>query len=148
METGMPNPFPIGGLWCDICKKQVNDPYHCQIMQKYYIVPKNSYCNFCKSVGHDDKDCRTMDLVRERTSDAYMVQEEMMIGKAAPWLTKYQPRITLCNNSITLRNNNITLHSCSAIPHSHTIIPRSITKCLNIMYHEEIKLATEVEEEK
>jgi hypothetical protein len=54
------------------------------MMQKYQTVPKSSYCNFCKSVGHDDKDCRTMDLMRERTSDAYRVQEEMMTGQATP----------------------------------------------------------------
>jgi hypothetical protein len=82
METGLPNPFPIGGLWCEICKTQGHDPYHCPMMQKYQTVPKSSYCNFCKSVGHDDKDCRTMDLMRERTSDTYRVQEEMMTGKA------------------------------------------------------------------
>jgi hypothetical protein len=96
-----------------------------------------------------------MDLVRERTSDAYMVQEEMMIGKAAPWLTKYQPRITLCNNSITLRNNNITLHNDHTTLHnhyiillSHTIIPHSITRSLGITHHEGIELAPKAEEEK
>jgi hypothetical protein len=25
------------------------------MMQKYQTVPKNAYCTFCKSVGHDDK---------------------------------------------------------------------------------------------
>jgi len=35
-------------------------------------------------VGHDDKDCRTMDLMRERRSDTYRVQEEIMIGQVAP----------------------------------------------------------------
>jgi hypothetical protein len=54
------------------------------MMQKYQTVPKNAYCTFCKSVGHDDKDCRTMDLMRERTSDTYRVQDELMSGKAAP----------------------------------------------------------------
>ena len=73
METGLPNPFPSGGLWCDIYKKQGHDPYHYPMMKKYHIVPKSSYCNFCKSVGHDDKYCRTMDLMRERTSETYRV---------------------------------------------------------------------------
>jgi hypothetical protein len=54
----------------------------------------------------------------------------------------------MCNISITLCNNNITLHSCITIPRNHTIIPRSIIRLLNTMHHKEIKLATEMEEEK
>ena len=84
MATGMPNPLPPGGLWCEICKKLGHDPYHCMMMQKYQIVPNNSYFTFRKLVGHDDKDCRTMDLMRERKSYLYRVQVEMMTGKDAP----------------------------------------------------------------
>jgi hypothetical protein len=58
------------------------------MMHKYQTVPKNSYCTFCKSVGHDDKDCRTMELMWERTSDAYRVWAEMMTGQAAPQFTQ------------------------------------------------------------
>jgi hypothetical protein len=82
MAAGMSNPLPPGGLWCEICKKLGHDPYHCTMMQKYQTVPKSSYCTFYKSVGHIDKYCRTMDLMRERTSDAYRVQAEMMTGQA------------------------------------------------------------------
>jgi len=74
MEKGVPNPFPIGGPWCDICKTHGNDPYHCLMMHKYKIVPKSLYCNVCKSVGHDDKDCRTMELMKKITSYTYRVQ--------------------------------------------------------------------------
>jgi hypothetical protein len=84
MAVRMLNPLPTRGLWCEICKKLSQDPYHFPMMQKYQTVPKSSYFNFCKSVGHDDKDCRTMDLMRERTSDAYRVKEEMMIRQATP----------------------------------------------------------------
>jgi hypothetical protein len=91
MATGVPNPFPIGGPWCDICKTHGHDPYHCPMMQKYKTIPKSSYCNFCKSVGHDDKDCRTMELMRERTSDTYRVQEEMMTGQDAPQFNQVPP---------------------------------------------------------
>jgi hypothetical protein len=83
----MPNPLPIGGLWCEIWKKLGHDPYHCTMMQKYKTVPKSSY--FCKSVGHDDKYCRTMALIRERTSYAYRVQAEMMMGKDAPQFNQF-----------------------------------------------------------
>jgi hypothetical protein len=84
MAVGMSNPLPMGGLWCEICKKLGHDPYHYMMMQKYQTVPKTSYCTFCKSVGHDDKDCRTMELMRERASNAYRVQAEMMTGKEMP----------------------------------------------------------------
>jgi hypothetical protein len=84
IAEGMPNSLPTRGLWCEICKKPSHDPYHFPMMQKYQVVPKSLYCNFSKSVGHDDKYCRTMDLMREKRSDAYRVQEEMMNGKATP----------------------------------------------------------------
>jgi hypothetical protein len=84
METGLPNPFPTGGPWCEICKTLGNDPYHYLMMQKYQIVSKSSYLNFFKLVGHDDKDCKTMDLMRERMSDTWRVKVEMMTGQAAP----------------------------------------------------------------
>jgi hypothetical protein len=60
------------------------DPYHFPMMHKYKKVPKSSYYIFFKSVGHDDKDCRTMELMRERNSDTYRVQVEMMTGQDAP----------------------------------------------------------------
>jgi hypothetical protein len=61
------------------------------MMQNYKIVPKSSYCNFCNSVGHGDKDCRTMELMRERNSDTYRVQEEMMSGQATPHFNQVPP---------------------------------------------------------
>jgi hypothetical protein len=61
-----------------ICKMHGNDPYHCPMMHKYKTIPRISYYNFCKSVGHDDKDCRTMEMMREINSDTYRVQVEMM----------------------------------------------------------------------
>jgi hypothetical protein len=53
------------------------------MMQKYQIVPKTTFCNFCKLIGHVDKDCRTFELMKERTSKTYRVQDELMIGKPA-----------------------------------------------------------------
>jgi hypothetical protein len=88
MATGMPKLLPQGGLWCEICKKLGHEPYHCMMMQKYQTVPKNYYCTFCKPLGHNKKYCRTMELMRERTSNAYKVQAEMMIGKATPQLNQ------------------------------------------------------------
>jgi hypothetical protein len=91
MAIRVPNPFPTGGPWCEICKMHRHDPYHCPMMHKYKIVPKSSYCNFLKSVGHDDKDCRTLDLMREISLDTYRVQEEMMTGQVAPHFIQVPP---------------------------------------------------------
>jgi hypothetical protein len=81
------------------------------MMQKYQTIPKSSYCNFCKSVGHDDKDCRTMDLMRERTSDTYRVQEEMMTGKVAPQFNQVPPPYNTAQqqyNTVQPQYNNAT----------------------------------------
>jgi hypothetical protein len=102
METGMPNPLPTGGLWCEICKTQWHDPYHFPMMQKYQTVPKNAYYTFCKSVGHDDKDCKTMDLMRERTSDTYRVQVKLMTGQAALQFNQEPPQY----NALPQQYNN------------------------------------------
>jgi hypothetical protein len=91
METGVPNPFLKGGPWCEICNIHWCDPYHFPMIEKYNIVPKISYCNFYKSVGHDDKDCRMMELMRERTLDTYRVQEEMMTRQVTPQFSQVPP---------------------------------------------------------
>jgi hypothetical protein len=74
LATRVPNPFPSRGPWCEICKTHGHGPYHFPIMHKYKTVPKNIYSIFCKSVGHGDRDCRTLELMREKTSDTYRVQ--------------------------------------------------------------------------
>ena len=75
----MLNPIPIGGTWCEIRITHGNDTYHCPMMQKYQTVPKRTFCNFCKSVGHEDKDCKNLEIMKERTLNIYMVQVERMI---------------------------------------------------------------------
>jgi hypothetical protein len=42
-------------------------------------------------MGHDGKDCRKMDLMKERTSDMYKVQVEMMTGQAAQQFNQVPP---------------------------------------------------------
>jgi hypothetical protein len=51
-------------------------PSECYYMQKYVQTPNNIYCTFCKSVGHDEKDCRSFDLMHERSRDTYINQGE------------------------------------------------------------------------
>jgi hypothetical protein len=102
------------------------------MMQKYKTVPKSSYCNFCKSVGHDDKDCRTLELMRERTSDTYRVQAEMMTGKATPQFNNVQPQFNL----VQPQYNNVQ-------PQYNK---HSITRYPSIMHRVEIEVDSEVED--
>jgi hypothetical protein len=103
MAIGVPNPLPIGSPWCEIFKKHGNDLYHCPMMQKYKTVRKFSYCIFCKLVGRDDKDCRTMELMRKRNPYTYRVQEEMMKGQFSPHFIQVPPPY----NNVQRQYNNV-----------------------------------------
>jgi hypothetical protein len=46
-------------------------------MKKYIQTPTNLYYTLCKSVGHDEKDCRAYDLFHERSRDIYKIQGEV-----------------------------------------------------------------------
>jgi hypothetical protein len=83
LRVGLSNSLPIGGLWCELCKTPRHDPCHCPMMQKYQTMPKSTLCNFYKSVGHEDKDFRTMELIKEGTSYAYRMLAELMTGPPA-----------------------------------------------------------------
>jgi hypothetical protein len=67
----------MGGLgYCKICNTWVNHPIYCPLLQKYQSTLRHLFYNFCKSVGHNEKDCHAFDLMREHTSDVYIIQEE------------------------------------------------------------------------
>jgi hypothetical protein len=79
LRRGSPNPL---GIWCEICNMMGHQPHSYPLMQKYQITTRNLFCNICKSVGHEEKDCHTFDLMRECTIDAYRVQGEESKGGA------------------------------------------------------------------
>jgi hypothetical protein len=133
METSVSNPFPMGGTWCKICKTHGHDPYHYPMMQKYKTVPKSSYCKFCKSVGHYDKHCRMMDLMKEKTSYNYRVQEEMMTRQDAPQFNQVPLPYNNAQQQYNIMHHNIIM--CN-----HSITPRSINRYLSTMHHEEIEV--------
>jgi hypothetical protein len=62
--------------WCEVCKNR-HRIGECYYMQKYVQTPKNLYCTFYKSIGHDDRDCRAYDLMHERSRDIYNIQGEV-----------------------------------------------------------------------
>ena len=61
---------------CEVCRNR-HHPGECYYMKKYVQTPKNLYCTFCKSIGHDDRDCRAYDLMHERSRDIYKIQGEV-----------------------------------------------------------------------
>ena len=77
LNTGAPNPFNPVFLYCEICRTtSQHQPEDCYLLQRYVRIPKNPDCKFCKLVGHNEDECRSFDLMRERTYDAYRVQPE------------------------------------------------------------------------
>ena len=46
------------------------------MVQKYTKTPKNLYCTFCSSIGHDDSHFHALDMMIERTQDVYALQSE------------------------------------------------------------------------
>ena len=66
LNTSAPNPFNSAVLYCEICwTTGQHQPEDCYLLQRYVQVPKNPYCKFCKSVGHNEDECRIFDLMRE-----------------------------------------------------------------------------------
>jgi hypothetical protein len=77
LASGAPSPLKQVTLpWCEVCRNR-HRPGECYYMQKYVQTPTNIYCTFCKSVGHDEKDCRAYDLLHERSRDTYRIQGEV-----------------------------------------------------------------------
>lgn len=52
------------------------------MLQKYTKTPKNLYCTFRSSVGHDDSHCQALNLMIERTWDVYTMQSEQQTNCA------------------------------------------------------------------
>ena len=84
MQVGGPSPLqpreavgPSGlVLWCDDCRVVgLHDTNHCPHLAAYILQVKQQWCRFCRSVGHDEKNCRTYDLMIDR-GNLYRVQSD------------------------------------------------------------------------
>jgi len=64
-------------LWCVICqigrKHMMNN---CHLLQKYTQTPQQLFCNFCRSVGHDERTRRSYELMMDQTL-AYRMKIEI-----------------------------------------------------------------------
>jgi hypothetical protein len=75
LKNGAPNPL-AGGGYCEICNTWGHCPPNYPMLQKYQSMPRNLFCKFFKSIGHKENDFQAFDLLRERTSYVYRIQEE------------------------------------------------------------------------
>ncbi len=63
-------------MWCAIF--QVIGQHlieNCHILHKFVPTTKQLFCNFCKSVGHDERHCRSYELIMDKTH-TYRMQVE------------------------------------------------------------------------
>jgi hypothetical protein len=74
LASEAPSPLKQATLpWCMIYRSR-HHPGECYYLKTYVQTLTNLYCTFCKSVGHDDMDCRDYDLMHERSMDIYKIQ--------------------------------------------------------------------------
>ncbi len=77
MNTRALSPFISNVLYYEIChttsQHRLEDGY---FLQRYVQVAKNPYYKFCKSVGHNEEESCSFNLMMERTQDAYRVQAD------------------------------------------------------------------------
>jgi len=69
-------PSATPALWCVICQiggKHMMD--NCHLLQKYTQTLQQLFCNFCRSVGHDERTCCSYKLMMDWTL-AYRMQTE------------------------------------------------------------------------
>ena len=63
-QTGLSG---VPALWCAICQiggKHVMD--NCHLLRKYMQNSQHLFCNFCRSVGHDECTCRSYELTMDQ----------------------------------------------------------------------------------
>lgn len=76
ITSGAPNPVNLS-LWCDICRTR--GQHHSEyfyLLQIYIQNLKKLFYNFYRSVGDDDKNFWSYDLMMDHTADSYRLQDE------------------------------------------------------------------------
>lgn len=78
INCGGPNPLhPGSSAWCDLCKVVVRHRMEeFYLLQKYMHTLKQLFCNFCSSVGNEEKNFRSYDLMIAQSACTYRMQAE------------------------------------------------------------------------
>ena len=74
---GVPNPLNGHGLpWCHIFQSRGHHDEDCLYLQKILSTPADLFCKFCKLVGHEEKDYKAYQLLKENTVDTYLTKND------------------------------------------------------------------------
>ena len=66
-------------LWCVICQiRGKHGTNNCHLLQKYTQSSQHLFCNFYRSVGHDERTCRSFELMMDQTP-TYKVHTETWV---------------------------------------------------------------------
>ena len=61
-------------VWCDDCRVVgLHNTNYCPHLAAYIPEVKQQWCRFCRSIGHEEQNCGTYDLMVDR-GDLYRVQ--------------------------------------------------------------------------
>lgn len=73
-------------LWCTICQvaaKHATDNYH--LLQKFIQTPQQLFYNFCMSVSNDERNCRSYELMINRTPTYRVQAKHGPLTRAQGW---------------------------------------------------------------
>ena len=91
VTAGAPKPLNTQGMaWSRISQNRGHKSEECMYLQNVISAPASMYCKFCRSVGHDEKDCKAYQLLQEKMMDTYLMknEEQMQVERAQP---QYKP---------------------------------------------------------
>ena len=91
VAAGAPIPLNTQGMpWCRICRTRGHKCEECLYLHNIVSALASMYCKFCRSVVHDEKYCRALQLLQEKMMDTYLMKndEKMQVERAQP---QYHP---------------------------------------------------------
>ena len=76
--------------WCRVVYTRGHKFEECLYLQKIVSEPARLYCKFCRSIGHEEKDYKALQLLQEKMMDTYLMKnyEQMQDEQVQP---QYQP---------------------------------------------------------
>ena len=80
VASGTPNPINTQGIpCCRIFQTKGHWSEECLYLQTIVCTPAILYCKLCRSMGHDEKDCRAYQLLQENMVETYMMKNDEQI---------------------------------------------------------------------
>ena len=100
---GAPNPLNTQGIpWCRVCQTRGPKFKECMYVQRILSAPTSLCCKLCRSVWHDERDCRSFQLLQEKTIDTYLMKNEEQMQ-----VEQEQPQYWVCAVSTTISSTAI-----------------------------------------